>query len=195
MRFVAVVCVLLFTSFASAQLIFQPVQYQYGGQNSFYYGGSNPLVIERGNQPACGEYGRVHGYAFVSDNGVSHREVSTEPLRVYSDCVGRGFRNAAIFGYSIDDARNEAYSNVPLVFRMRDLIAHAEPVSDGTWVVPPNAPYNRAPGTIEIKPYVRPAPSSNPHPVLIIPKKLLEEPTPAPKKVAVWDRASAKKAS
>ena len=195
MRFVAVVCVLCVTSFASAQLIFQPVQYQYGGQNSFYYGGSNPLVIARGNQPACGEYGRVHGYAFISGNGETHREVGTEPLRVYTDCVGRGFTNAHFYGYGIDDARNEAYANVPLVFRMRDLVAHAQPVSDGTWVVPPTAPYNDLTnGTIEIKPYVRP--TRTPHPVLIIPKHLLDEPTPAPKKVALWDRlATEKKAS
>jgi hypothetical protein len=193
MRFVAVACVLFFASVASAQLVFQPIQYQYGGQNPFYYGGSNPLVIARGNYPSCGEYGRVHGWAFISANGVTHREVGTEPLRVYADCVGRGFTNARVYGYSIEDARNEAYSSVPLVFRMRDLVAHAEPTSDGTWVVPPTAPYNDGHGTIEIKPYVRPAPSSNPHPVLIIPKKLLEEPAPSPKKVALWDRPAAEK--
>ncbi len=186
MRFVAVACLLCVTSFTSAQLVFEPVQYQYGGQNPFYYGGSNPRVIARANQPACGDYGRVHGWAFVSGNDITHREVGTEPLRVYTDCVGRGFTNAAIYGYSVDDARNEAYQSVPLVFRMRDLLAHAQPVSDGTWVVPPTAPLNDGGGTIEIKPYVRPA--HTPHPVLIIPKEMLDQPTPAPKKVALWDR-------
>jgi hypothetical protein len=75
---------------------------------------------------------------------------------------------------------------------MRDLVAHAQPVSDGTWVVPPTAPYNDPMrGTIEIKPYVRPM--RTPNPVLIIPKHLLDEPAPSPKKVAMWDRPAVEK--
>jgi hypothetical protein len=194
-RLVAVVVVLCVSLSASAQLIFEPVQYQYGGQNPFYYGGSNPQVIALGNQPACGEYGRVHGWAFISANGVTHREVGTEPLRVYTDCIGNGFVNARIYGYSIDDARNEAYNNVPRVFRMRDLIAHAQPTVDGTYVVPPTAPYNDVSGSVEIRPYVRPM-HRTANPVLIIPKRLLDEPLPTtPKKVALWDRPVPAKAS
>lgn len=191
-RLAVVLCVLCTASLASAQLIFQPVQYQYGGQNPFYYGGSNPRVIALGNQPACGDYGRVHGWPFISANGITHREVGTEPLRVFADCIGNGFVNAHIYGYSINDARNEAYRSVPLVFRMSDLVARAQQDADGTLVVPPTAPYNDARGTIEIRPYVRPL-HREPRPLIIIPRRLLDEPAPAaPRKIALFDRPTPK---
>lgn len=166
-------------SSAFAQIIYQPVTYQYSsGGSLYYYGGSNPRVHEEAqslSQEAT--FGRSNGYAFHSGNIETHREVVHEPTRIYTDMMP--FQNARFFGYTANDARNAAYANSATYFRKADALRVAQPQSDGTWVVPVQADATGH-GTIEIRPW-KPAtpavtPVIEPKPLLIIPKHLLDKP-------------------
>ena len=120
---------LIFASSGYAQTIYLPVEYQHRvGERTFYYGGDDPWVFERG-----GFFGL--------------RPLNNEPLRVYTDRLPNV--NAAKWGFTIDEARNDAYDAVPRHFRMAD---YREPPVDRPEA--DDAP--AGPGTIEIKPYVRP---------------------------------------
>ncbi len=170
------------SSSASAQVVYEPVQYQYqsGGQ-SYYYGGSDPRMHWAANaESGLSSWGRSNGYAFHSARLDTHREVSAEPVRVFADQMPT--QNARFFGYSVDDARNQAYANSYTYFRKADLLKTAQRQADGTWSVPAQPP---APGTIEIRPYkpaaaIRPLmdekKAAEPKPILIIPKRLLDKP-------------------
>ena len=107
-------------SVAEAQIIYEPVQYQYGTGSTFYYGGSDRGVIERGVAETAGYCGQ-RGYTGT-------------PTLIYCDAAPT--YNARVLGMSIDDARNEAYANVPRYFRKRDLLVNARVEEDGTVVVP-----------------------------------------------------------
>src|SRR3954468_2041818 len=98
-RRIAFSCALLFVfqSIASAQIIFEPVRYQYGNDYKFYYGGSDPVIIDR-----------ARDIEYRPGRRVSHEAM---PLRIYSDAYPN--HNAALYGVTIADARDEAYSNVP----------------------------------------------------------------------------------
>ena len=163
------------SSSASAQVIYEPVQYQYfSGGRAYYYGGSDPQVhVDANHLSHEPGYGRTQEYAFHSGNIDTHREVVTEPVRVYTDMIPNW--NGHIFGYTVDDARNAAYMNSATYFRKADLLKTARLQEDGTWSVP-SQPTARV-GTIEIRPY-RPVvrPTVAPKPILIIPKRLLDKP-------------------
>ena len=171
----------LLASSASAQIVYEPVQYQYsaGGQ-TYYYGGADPRVHEAARRESgVSSWGRTNGYAFHSGNIDTHRAVVTEPTRVYTDQVP--YWNARVHGFTADDARNEAYANSYAYFRKADLVRTAVRQADGTWHVPAQPSPQR--GSIEIRPVpaVRPIveqkkPSAAPKPVLIIPKRLLDKP-------------------
>ncbi len=105
--------------YAAAQTIYEPIRYQYGGQNTFYYGGSDPDVIRRASGPATATWGRINGYAFTSGNVTTHRTVNNDRVRVYTDAIP--YWNATLFGFTIDDARNEAYQSAPRYFRKSDI--------------------------------------------------------------------------
>ena len=167
-------------SSAFAQIIYEPVTYQYSsGGSLYYYGGSNPRVHEDANH-LSGEttYGRSNGYAFHSANIDTHREVVTEPTRVYTDMIP--FQNAHFFGYTVNDARNAAYAKAATYFNKAAALHAAELQNDGTWLVPSQAQVVGH-GTIDIRPW-KPAvapvvtPVSEPKPLLQIPKRLLEKP-------------------
>lgn len=149
----AVFVVTLVASVTSAQIIYLPVQYQYGQQDTYYYGGSDPSIFRQAERDS----------ALRARNNVSN-----EPVRVYSDLLP--FRNARVFGFTIDDARNEAYANAPRYFRKRDLLAGAVNV-DGTIYVPPTAP-RRYDETVVTRPVIsqeeRPR---NKGVIIIIPRK------------------------
>jgi len=176
-RVALIAVVLACASQSFGQVVFEPVRYQYGDQNKFYYGGSDPRIIEQayGPRDAAGRWGRVHGFDFVSANIDTHREVSSEPERVFTDA--RGFENARIYGFTATDARNEAYANIPTYFRKADLLRAAVPTESG-WVVPAQAypiPANAVNG-----PMIRITPATTrgamlPKPSFIIPKKALEQ--------------------
>jgi hypothetical protein len=123
----------------SGQIIYEPVRYQYGEYSKFYYGGSDPAII---------------------DFGYAQTYPGNYPSPIYSDA--RRYENVAIYGYTTSDARNEAYANVPQYFRKRDLIAAGEPLGNGTIIV--GAPAQPVPAT-----YDPPADSAAPQPIIIIP--------------------------
>src|SRR4051812_6193444 len=98
--FLALSVVALWVSSASAQVIYEPVQYQYGQHEKYYYGGTDWRVFARAQRDGCQ---RVYG-----------REVFQRPVRIYNDCIANW--NAAIFGYTMNDASNDAYQSVPTYF-------------------------------------------------------------------------------
>ena len=205
------------SSAASAQVIYEPVQYQYraraadGHELTFYYGGNNPRVFDYADRLACLGQGRTgvregqYGVGYLH-----HGLIGSPPYRVFSDCAP--YVNAAVYGFSPADARNEAYARVPRYFTKAQLLASAAPAAepqyfekatpDGIpangsrvliapaqgWPAPHAAagievrPYRAAPGT---RPSTAPAaqPAAEPRPLLIIPKRLLEQPKPADQSV------------
>lgn len=155
---------MLFCAGGSAQVFFEPVQSQYHvGNQTYFYGGSNLRVFQYANQRLdCTRFGYLNC-------GLISRPTET----VYVDGFPR--QNAAIYGYTSNDARDTANGAVPRFFRMTDLLLAARPAGDGQTLVVPA----QAPGTIDIRPTrtVAPpttGPSAQPKPVMIIPKKLLE---------------------
>ena len=167
MRFaVATIGLFVFVASASAQIVYEPVRYQYvtgPNGNTFYYGGSDPRMLH---------------FAWT-DTNVNPHQVVTQGHCVYSDDVPR--RNAFYFGWTAGDAYNEANQNVPRYWRKSDLLRSGHVDCSGAFVVPANAPYC-GDGTIEIRPYMRPTtgPSTGPRPVIIIPKDLLDKPLHKP---------------
>jgi hypothetical protein len=176
-------------SAASAAIVYAPVQYEYRDPSmnapAFYYGGSDPAVFDRAlmwqqrfnmgpsNHYIGTSYAREGRFAF---NGLNSTITNVFPV-TYTDLLPAGI-NAYPQGFSISDARNAAYANVPLYFRKRDLLASAYRTPDGHLLVPAEAPL---PGTIEIKPSHGPttqpatAPTTTPSPIMIIPKRLLDK--------------------
>jgi hypothetical protein len=134
---------------ASAQIIYEPLRYQYGDDQKFYYGGGDPAVIAFG----CSQFNSL-------------------PLTIYTDA--RPYENAAINGCTTNDAKNQAYANGPRYFRMRDLIAAGVRSPDGTIVIPAQAqPAPPLTGTTAIQPDFRRL-----QPILIIPHGQAVPPPP-----------------
>jgi len=196
----------LLVSAAPAAIVYAPVQYQYRdpvyGHPTFYYGGSNPLVFEYGGlyqQRYHISANPKHDIAIsLATEGrfgynLMHHGLINSTVLTYTDLLAPGI-NAYPYGFSVDDARNEAYANVPLYYRKSDLMASAYRAPDGNIIVPAQAPL---PGTIQIMPYHAPttqpsaqaSPPSQPQPILIIPKGLLNKPLNSSKPLPV---ASAK---
>jgi len=190
---VALVLLVTITSAASAAIIYAPVQYQYRdpvmSAPAFYYGGSDPMVFDQAvvHQQRFNMAGSSH-YVGISTsregrfayNVLNNTMLNSFPT-TYTDLLAPGI-NAFPHGYSVSDARNAAYGNVPLYFRKRDLIASSYRTPDGHVVVPAEAPVA---GSIEIKPAHGPTtqPATEPttaSPILIIPKRLLNKPLNAP---------------
>jgi hypothetical protein len=162
-----VVCVFV-TSSAFAQVIYEPVQYQYvaGGQH-YYYGGTNPDIHRWAETPVggAGRWGRTNGLAFVSGDIDRNRAVRDEnTLRAFTDAMP--YINAHVYGFTATDARNEAYFNVPSYFRKGDLLNAAVRVDGGAYVVPAQA----QPIRIERDDKGAPRATTAPRPVMIIPK-------------------------
>ena len=179
LAFALLICASL-GSIVNAQVIYEPVQYQYDCNGQvYYYGGSDPRVHDYACSPVGGggRWGRVGGYGFVSGNIHTHREVLTEPTRVFTDALP--FRNAHFWGFTANDARNEAYANVPRYFRKGDLLNAAIPLGDGSWVVPAHAQPVRLVRTdrgmrIESN-------RVQPRPLMVIPKDKLKKAQPSDK--------------
>src|SRR5829696_1294856 len=105
---VALVVCAVTSSQASAQIIYEPVQYQYeaGGQ-PYYYGGSNPNMHRWAHSPVggAGRWGRTNGLAFVSGDIDRNRAVRDEnTLRAFTDALP--YTNAHVYGFTDTDARN-----------------------------------------------------------------------------------------
>src|SRR5688572_32382248 len=174
---VALVACFVTSSDVSAQVIYEPVQYQHdaGGQ-PYYYGGSDPNIHRWAHSPVggAGRWGRTNGFAFVSGDIDRHREVRDEnTVRAFTDAMP--YINAHVYGFTATDARNEAYCNVPLHFRKGDLLNAAVRVN-GYHVVPAHA----QPIRIERDRDARARGATEPRPVMIIPKDKLFKPQPKP---------------
>ena len=198
---IAVICALVYVSNARAQIVYQPVQYQYtaGNGETYCYGGSNPAVhanagaYDRNGCPRY-HYGGINFHRFDGGNSFNQPSPMYQRDVVYSDCVNGGHLDASYFGYTAADAHNEAYANSPTYFRKADLLAAAIPLANGSWIVP-NAP----PPVTYYVPASPLYPRSTTSPaatmpqtkgqILIIPKRLLDRPLrdftdKEPKKVA-----------
>ena len=176
-----------FSQVTFAQVIYEPVRYQYGDHcNVYYYGGTDPAVHQFARSPALAPgFGRAGGFAFASANLHTNRTVCNEPTRVFLDEIP--FQNAAIYGATASDAANDANARVPLYFRKREQLSDAVMTRDGTFVVPSAAPAP-AGDSIRITPsrsgrHVQPFPRQ-PRPLMIIPKQMLD-PVQKPSVVAV----------
>jgi hypothetical protein len=182
-RVVICLALLAIVSSASAQVIYTPVQYQYSaGGTTYYYGGSDPRVHElaaeiHSDSPS---YGRTAGFAFVSGDAWVHREVDNEPTRVYTDALP--MRNAGDFGFTPNDARNEAYNNLPRYFVKRDLL-HAAVAVDGAWVVPAQAAPIRVYKSNGMS--IDRHRETMPQPLMIIPKEMLTPPASSDKQLTL----------
>ena len=183
----SVAVLMVLGSVASAAIVYEPVQYQYrdAGRDrpTFYYGGSNPAVLEAGAlhqhryQIGANPVRNIgFGVTFVgplTNDLLHHGLMGCAPV-TYTDLLPAGM-NAWPLGFTADDARNEAYGNVPLYFRKGDLMESAYRGADGSVVVPAQAPL---PGTISITPSrmptTRPATQGSPQPIMIFPKGLLD---------------------
>src|SRR5438552_11530537 len=157
-------------SSASAQVIYEPVRYQYGDALKYYYGGNNPGMFVYADGVLC-----RNGYPSSMCNVYTSLQGTLgqigEKKLVLTDCMP--YRNAAVFGYNANDARNEAYCNVPRYFRKRDLLAAAIPAGAGTLVVPAQAkpvPPSMARDTRTAAPA-----ELKPRAILILPKKGLKK--------------------
>jgi hypothetical protein len=137
-------------SVAQAQVTYAPVQYEYGtGADRYYYGGTDVRVHERAERAAA-----ARAISGVNDS---------KP-QVYSDALPYQ-PNAAVYGVTPSDARNDAYNATPRYFRKRDLVGRVE--ADGSITVAPNTPQ-----VIGVKPMTKPlaTPTTKPGVIIIIPK-------------------------
>jgi hypothetical protein len=141
-------------SAASAQVIYEPVVTQYGGQNPYYYAGTDPYVHEAARFPSApgAIWGRIPGYAFVSPR----RQVVQRNVRVFTDAFGS--LDARPWGLTPNQVVNEANARLPKYFSKRDLLAQAQTRArpEGpVFIVPPYAggEAERTPrGTMSIRP-------------------------------------------
>ncbi len=162
----AVLMTLVSCSIASAQIIYEPVRYQYGDGDPYYYGGSDPSVIGHAEQlRALDLRGNTHELDGLN-RAYLHSRLTGQLTRIFSDRIP--YLNAAAYGFTVTDAANEAYENVPRYFRKGNLLAAAVVLSDGTRVVPAQA----EPVCIERLAPAKAAPTSR-GVILIIPKKNL----------------------
>jgi len=165
-------------SVARGQVFYEPVQYQYGqGDGKYYYGGSDPAAFAHAERvSACGVMVGGHAYS-TAVNSVPVVPRAT----VYADCVP--FQNAADWGATATDARNEAYAAQARYFRKSDLLRAAVPAPGGL-VVPAQAQPIPAAGAgggaRAVADPVQPRGT-----ILIIPRKMLEKPKAPDGSVAV----------
>ncbi|HVT87546.1 MAG TPA: hypothetical protein VHD56_01730 [Tepidisphaeraceae bacterium] len=181
-------CLVLLVSASTsfAQVVYEPVKYQFDSHGTtYYYGGTDLRIHAIANEPhsAGATWGRVNGYDFVSADLHVHREVSNQPARVFTDAVRN--RDAAPFGFTADDARNEAYANVPRYFVKRDVPGMAVVKKDGSWSVPAAAVPVRVFKSNGQEIQIRSTPQ--PKPLLIIPKDMLQKPLPSDKQMVRAD--------
>ena len=111
------------SSGALAQVIYQPVRYQYGPQQNVYYGGTSRIKAAGGtyvppglqiSPPATAEPvvgANVYGPGSIPFTTVPNASPMGE-VHVFSDVAP--YEEVGQYGYTPDDARNEAYANVPL---------------------------------------------------------------------------------
>ena len=171
-------CLASYASTATAQVIYEPVRYQYQAPNGggvFFYGGRDPFVFQQATALSVDPgFGRVRGLAFYS----STRTVRSSRTPVFSDAIP-GI-DLSGFGLTPASAANFANASVPTYFRKSDLLRAATVLPNGTRIVPAVAPVASA----APQPAPRPAPlarSADTAPkgvVIIIPYRKPDAPKP-----------------
>src|SRR5215218_3774783 len=102
---------------AVGQIIYEPARYQHvtGSGQTYYYGGSEPRTFywaEMQSELDAACYNRYRYGAFSGgDRCIGDGMISERP-RVFSDYVPH--RDARRWGFTADDARNEAVRTAPL---------------------------------------------------------------------------------
>ncbi|MDQ3440860.1 MAG: hypothetical protein M3478_10975, partial [Planctomycetota bacterium] len=123
---------------AFGQIIYENVRYQHvtGSGQTYYYGGNEPRTFywaELRSELDVRGYDRYRYGAFSGGDRIGDGLLNERP-RVYSDYFP--YRDARRWGFTADDARNEAMRTAPLYFRKRDLLRAAQVQPDGSVVVP-----------------------------------------------------------
>ncbi|HEX4796309.1 MAG TPA: hypothetical protein VH370_21150 [Humisphaera sp.] len=165
--------ILVGSSMASAAIIYEPVQYQYGtGQWTYYYGGTHPQPVNRAMQ-------RAYAFRYVNpnfqpNNFIVHTDFT--PAVFSDDAPGI---NMITYGYTPTDAMNEANASVPRYFQKSAILAAGHVDADGSWVVPAQAH--------PVEHVAAPAASTatTHEAIIIIPKRPANAPAAAPTKAAV----------
>ncbi|HVX83349.1 MAG TPA: hypothetical protein VH253_00890 [Phycisphaerae bacterium] len=116
---------------AEAQTVYEPVQYQYGAYHEIYYGGKSPLITSnnfiytpqalQGAMTARRYNAPVYPYPspYTQGSGVffsPYVQGTTTAAPVVDSFIFSDYfpyEEVGQFGYTVDDARNEAYMNVP----------------------------------------------------------------------------------
>jgi hypothetical protein len=157
-------------SLASAQIIYEPMQSQFGGQNSYHYGGDNPRIHRCAAHPLANGWGRFNGFAWVS----AGRVVNERSPRVFLDATG--CQDASRLGATPNDAHNEAMRRVPTYFVKSELMDDAVPLG-GLLIVPADAPRARS-GQVHSgggRIVIRPTGHSRRGPVIVFPKRMMKQ--------------------
>ncbi len=123
---------------AFGQIIYENVRYQHvtdSGQ-TFYYGGNEPRTFYWAHlQSELDARGfNRHRYGAFSGGDRLGDGLLNQLPPVYSDLFP--YRDARRWGFTADDARNQAVRSAPVYFRKRDLLRAAEVQPDGSVLVP-----------------------------------------------------------
>jgi hypothetical protein len=159
---------------AFGQIFYEPVKYQYrAGDQSFYYGGSNPYQLDFAYRHAYVE-NASYGHSSFGQRFENH-------VPVYSDLLP--YRDMTDLYWNAADAANEANANAARYFRKRDVLETAHLDTDGTIVVPASvgSVYYHPVTVYPLRPMLRTTRPSATNPakkgeVIIIPKSLLDRP-------------------
>ena len=174
LRAAALTLLLVVASSASAQVIYAPVQYQYTNGVTYYYGGSDASMHHYIEHVKCRNgypseiTGRHHNGLRLTLGQIGEQKY------VFSDCLP--YRNAAVYGYTACDARNEAYANVATYYTKRDLLNAGVVDADGTLVVPA---HGRPHDTLKMHP--KPGNTATTQPSEVKPRAIIIIPKGAPK--------------
>lgn len=116
----------LSASTAHGQIFYEPVQYQYEAYGkTFYYGGCEARVLDFAARRAFIEQYVRYGRHPFGGAGYGDNERFSPQLSVYTDFFPP-YIDAANYGFTSSDARNEALRNRPRYFKKSDLLRSAD---------------------------------------------------------------------
>lgn len=106
--------VLSLTAAASAQTVYEPVKYQHGRYGETFYGGANPNALTVPGALYTPATAALSQRFYVTASGRYIRFDTRTPMiptHIYSDLAP--YTEVSQYGYTVADARNEAYLNAP----------------------------------------------------------------------------------
>lgn len=168
---VVVILVAVFSSTSFGQIIYEPVRYQHGQDVKYFYGGSSRLAHEYAQREIAQRSYYGYGLFSGSDRTREHELFSGQRELVFTDDLP--LREVSRFGYTANDAHNEAMANMPRYWRKAELLAAGEVQDDGSVVVPADVKVAGRAYMRAENPTTRPATTKGA--IIIIPKKLLDK--------------------